>query len=69
MLCLLQSPSEESGQLMLNGPKLPNVFQGKVFKDRMRERVSGYMISSQAFFWVTDGEIITSQHDQPSGSN
>ena len=54
---------------MLNRPKLPNVFQGKVFKDGMRERVSGYMISSQAFFWVTDGEIITSQHDQPSGSN
>ena len=43
-------PSKENGQLMLRRPKLPNGFQGRVFKDSVRERVMGCMISSCTSF-------------------
>ena len=38
-------PSKENGQLMLKRPKVPDGFQGRVFKGKVRERVSGCMIS------------------------
>ena len=47
----------------------PNGFQGTVFKDRVRKRVAGCVISSWTFFWLVGGEVIGSQHHQPSGSN
>ena len=34
--CLLQGPSKKSRQLVLKRPKLPEGFQGKVFKDSVR---------------------------------
>ena len=55
---------------MLKRPELPKDFQGKAFKDRVRKRgVVGHVVSSWTFFWLFDGEIISSQHHQPSGSN
>ena len=42
--------SKESRQLVLKRPELPEGFQGKVFKDRVREGVMGCMISSWTFF-------------------
>lgn len=39
-----------SKQLMLKSPELLKDFQGKVFKDKVRERVAGYVISSRMFF-------------------
>ena len=36
-----RAPSKESRQLMLKRLKLPNGFQGKVFKDRVREGSCG----------------------------
>lgn len=38
------------GQLMLKRPKLPNGYKGKVFKDRVRERVLRCVISAWTFF-------------------
>ena len=43
-------PSKESRQLVLRRPELADGFQGNVFKDRVRERVVGYVISSWTFF-------------------
>ena len=54
---------------MLKRPELPEGFQGKVFKDRVKERVVGYVISSWTFFLLVGGEVIRRQHHQPSGSN
>ena len=62
-------PSQESRQLVLRRPELSNGFQGKVFKDRMRGRVAGCMISSWTFFWLVGGEVMGSHHHRPSGSN
>ena len=45
----MQAPSKESRQLVLERPKLPDGFEGKVFKDRVRERVVGYVFSFQYF--------------------
>ena len=62
-----RAPSNESIQLVPQRPQLPQGFQGKVFKDRMRERVVGYVNSSGTFFWFVGDEVIRSQHDQLSG--
>ena len=40
-------PSKESGQLMLKRLELPDDFKGCDFKDKMRERVAGCLISSR----------------------
>ena len=64
-----RAPSKESRQLVLKRLELPDVFQGKVFKDRAMERVAECVISLWAFFWLVGGELIRSQHLQPSGSN
>ena len=42
---LLQVPSKESRQLMLKRPKLPDGFQGRGLKGKVRERVTWCMIS------------------------
>ena len=59
-------PSREYGWLRL---KRPVGFQGKVFKDEVREKVLGCVISSWTFFRLVGGEVIGTQHHQPSGSN
>ena len=64
-----RAPSKEYGKRIPKRPNLPDGFQGKVFKDRVRERVSVYLISSWTFFWLVGGEVIGSQHHQPSGPN
>ena len=46
-----------------------DVVQGEVFKDRARERVADCVTSSWTFSRLVDGEVIRSQHHQPSGSN
>ena len=46
-----------------------DVVQGEVFKDRARERVADCVTSSWTFSRLVDGEVIRSQHYQPSGSN
>ena len=58
------------GQLVLKRSELPKGLQGKVFKDRVREGSCGVCeISSWTFFLWVGGEVIGSQHHQPSGSN
>ena len=47
-----RAPSKESRQLLLKRPELPSDVQGKVFKDKVRERVLGCVISSWTFFWL-----------------
>ena len=51
---------------MLKRPRLPKVFQGKVFKDKVRERAVRRVVSFWTFFWLAGGEVIGSQHRQPS---
>ena len=41
-----RAPGKESRQLILKRPKVPEGFQGNVFKDRVR-----CVISSRTFFW------------------
>ena len=38
-------PTKEKGQLLNKRPELPDGFQGRVFKGKVRERVAGYLIS------------------------
>ena len=47
---LLQGAKQEWGWLMLKRWELPDGFQGKVFKDRVRERVAGCVIGLYTFF-------------------
>ena len=54
---------------MLRRPDFSSGFQGKVFKDRMREGDAGCGISSWMFFRLVGGEVIGSQHHLPSVSN
>ena len=63
-----RAPRKENGRRLLTRPKLPNGFQGKVFKDRVRERVVGYMISSHPILGSVGDEVIRNQQYQPSGS-
>ena len=63
-----RAPSKEYRWLMLKRPELPGGFQGKVFEDRVRERIAGCIISLWTFFWLVGGEVIRSQHHQLSGS-
>ena len=53
-------PSKENGQLILKRPKFPKGFQGRVFKDRVKKRASGYVISSWTFFWLVGDESASS---------
>ena len=48
---------KENKPLMLKRPKLPNDFEGRVFKDSVRERVTGYVISLYSILWLVDGEV------------
>ena len=41
MAVYCRAPSKDSRQLVLKRPELPDGFQGKVFKDRMREGCYG----------------------------
>ena len=45
-------------------PRFADGFQRKFFKDRVRERVAGYLIGLWTFFWLVGG----SQEQHPSGS-
>ena len=42
---------------MLKRPELPDGFQGKVFRDRVRERVAGCVISLCTLFCLLDGGV------------
>ena len=42
----IAGPSKENGQLILKRPEPPDGFQERLFKDSVRERVTGCMISS-----------------------
>ena len=53
-----RTPSKESRQLILKRPEFPQGFQGRVFKDSVRERVIGYMISLCIILWLVDGEVM-----------
>ena len=64
-----RAPRKESRQLAFKRPKLPEGFQEKVFKDRVREAGCGYVISLWTLFWLVDNDVIRSQHHQPSGSD
>ena len=44
-------------------------FTKRYFKDSVREKVLGCVISSWPFFWLVGGKVIGSQHHQPSGSS
>ena len=50
MQWLSQEPSKESRQLVLKRPELPEGFQEKVFKDRVREGGLWGVISSCMLF-------------------
>ena len=65
----IMRPSKEYWRLVLKRPELPDGFQGKVFRDRVRERVAGCATSLWTFFWLVGGEVDGSQHYQPSSSN
>ena len=57
---------------MLKRPELPEGFQGRVFKGKMKERVVGCMISSCSILWLVEGEVtgcFGNLHHQSSGSN
>ena len=66
-------PSKKNGQLMLKRPKVPNGFQGSVFKDSVKGE--GWRVPDQLmdFFLLVGSEVTRwyfgSQHHQPSGSN
>ena len=63
--CIFAGTNKESRWLMLKRPEPPDGF----FKDRVRESVVGCVISSWTFFCLVGGEVIGSQHHQPSSSN
>ena len=53
---------------MLKRSELPESFQGNVYKDKVREGSCGVW-DPLRFLCLVGGEIIGSQHHQPSGSN
>ena len=70
--CLLQGARQGVQVANAQKTRTPHGFQGKVFKDRVRERVVGCGISLWTFFWLVGGKVIKvngSQHHQPSDSN
>ena len=66
---LLQMPSKESKQLILKMPELPKAFGKKFLKTGWVRGVVGCVISSRPLLWLAGGEVIRSQHLQPSSSN
>ena len=68
--CLSQVPSRSPGSKCLKGPNSPKTFKERFLKTEWERGVLWDMWSaSWTFFWLFDGEIISSQHHQPSGSN
>ena len=63
--CQVRSP----GQPVLKRPELPEGLQGKVFKEKVREK--GYRVCDQllAILLIVWWRLIRNQHHQPSGSN
>ena len=58
-----RAPSKQSRH------RLPDGFQGKVFKDRMRQGEGGVHDQLVEFFGLVGGEVIRGQHYQSSDSN
>lgn len=56
-------------QLVLKGPNTLMASRERFSKPRLRECVAGCVISSWTFFCMIGGEVMVSQHHQPSGSS
>ena len=69
MQYVLQMPSKESKQLMLKMPELPKAFRKQSLKTGWVGGVVGCVFSSWPLLWLAGGEVIRSQHLQPSSSN
>ena len=67
--CLLWGSQQGVQELMLKRLKLLSGFQGKIFKDKTRARIAGYVTSLWTSFWWVGGEVIGSQYQQLSRSN
>ena len=63
-----RAPSKENGQLMLKRPKLPDGFQGRGFKGRVREGLQGVWSARAQFLdWLASRWSF--KHHQLSGFN
>ena len=65
MQCLLQGSKERVKIAGALKAQIPQGFHGYVFKDK----VGGGMVYDQPVDWLVGGEVIGSQHLQPSASN
>ena len=63
--CLSQGTNQTVQAANARKAQTPHGFQGKAYKDRERGRVAGVWTA----FWLAGGEVIGSQHHQPSGSS
>ena len=61
--------TKESTLLVLKRPKLPEGFQEKVFKYKLREEDCEVCVQLMKFLSLVGGEVIRSQHHRPSVSN
>ena len=67
--CLLQDTKQGVQAVTVQSTWTPQWISGKdFFKDRVREKVAGCMISSRTLFALVGSEVIRSQHHPPSGS-
>ena len=57
------------GSQCSKGPNFLVVLMERFFKTELGRGAVGCMISWWTFFWLVGGEVIRSQHHQPSGSN
>lgn len=59
---LMQGPNKTYGWLILKRPKHPGKFQRRVFKGKLKERVTGCVISWYTMLWLMDGEVTRCCH-------
>ena len=50
-------PSKENRQLVLKRPRVLDRFQGRVFKGKVKEKVTGCVISLSTTLCLVDGEV------------
>ena len=56
-VAFIAKPGKKSRWLMLERLELSDGFQGRVLKEKMRERVVEYMNSLCIILWLVDGEV------------